>query len=262
METHKGALSLLQDYGDNSSDEEVPFGRVSTKRSYKEDEENESTKKLFLPSIISTKEIDNHLDDPSIHDGRIRSFPHERDSWATYVYISCEPNEGIQHIIKLIDEHIPDIKSTSDFHISLTKVVVLRYHWIESFVTTLKDNLGLMKRFLIMFDSLKVYCNEDRTRTFIGFVVKTGYDTLAKLVEILDKCLNEFRLPKFYEEKRFHMSIAWCLGDQEENIKQILPELNDQLLSVMSDYPEDYWYIIVDRLECKIGNKYFSFGTS
>jgi hypothetical protein len=29
------------------------------------------------------------MDSPAEHDGRIRSFPHERGNWATYVYIPC-----------------------------------------------------------------------------------------------------------------------------------------------------------------------------
>lgn len=30
------------------------------------------------------------MDDPNFHEGRIRSFPHERGNWATYVYIPCK----------------------------------------------------------------------------------------------------------------------------------------------------------------------------
>lgn len=52
---------------------------------------------------------------------------------------------------------------------------------------------------MILFDSFKVYCNEERTRTFLGLQIKTGYDSLLKLVEVLDKCLAEFTLSPFYE---------------------------------------------------------------
>lgn len=31
---------------------------------------------------------EGHLDDPAEHDGRVRSFKHERGNWATYVYIA------------------------------------------------------------------------------------------------------------------------------------------------------------------------------
>lgn len=56
---------------------------------------------------------------------------------------------------------------------------------------------------MILFDNFKVYCNEERTRTFLGLQIKTGYDSLIKLVEVLNKCLAEFTLPPFYEVKIF-----------------------------------------------------------
>lgn len=54
-------------------------------------------------------------------------------------------------------------------------------------------------RFLIILDNLKVYCNEERTRTFIGVTAITGYDSLIKCVKIFDQCLEEFKLPPFYK---------------------------------------------------------------
>lgn len=48
---------------------------------------------LPLPSEIKCMFTDNSentvIDDPKKFDGKIRSFPHERGVWATYVYIEC-----------------------------------------------------------------------------------------------------------------------------------------------------------------------------
>lgn len=54
-----------------------------------------------------------------------------------------------------------------------------------------------------MFDSLNVYCNENRTRTFVGIQIKTGYDTLINIVNNLDSSLDEFRLPVFYKVSEY-----------------------------------------------------------
>lgn len=50
--------------------------------------------RLPLPgSIMSWKGVPHHeevYDDPSQHDGRVRSFKHERGNWATLIYINCK----------------------------------------------------------------------------------------------------------------------------------------------------------------------------
>lgn len=61
----------------------------------------------------------------------------------------------------------------------------------------------MLLRFLIILDNLQVYCNEERTRTFISFQVVIGNDSLTKCVQQLDKCLEDFRLPTFYKVLAF-----------------------------------------------------------
>ncbi|KAI4472058.1 hypothetical protein MML48_1g03947 [Holotrichia oblita] len=267
MTTGHGALDLLNAYGnDSSSDDEVPSGRVSTKRSYKNesDAEDERTRKvLFLPDIIKL-ETEEYKDDSSLHDGRIRSFKHERGNWASYVYIPYENNDDIEAVVNNICDKLRAyaFKPINDFHISLTKVVILRHHWITSFVTSIKENLTNINRFILMFDNLNVYCNEERTRTFIGLEIKTGYDSLLNLVGIFNRCLADFRLPEFYENPSFHMSIAWCVGDVEDIVKGILPDLNRHIIEMRDKFDDNNWYIVVNQLHCKIGNKLFTFDIS
>lgn len=91
---------------------------------------------------------DEIIDDPSKHDGRIRSFKHERGNWATYVYIPVETNllEDIQDLcLKQLPENL-NFKESSEMHISLTKTVVLQYHFIDSFVETLQNAIQTTER--------------------------------------------------------------------------------------------------------------------
>lgn len=50
--------------------------------------------RLALPeSILSWQGVPHHeetIDDPLNHDGRVRSFKHERGNWPTLVYINCK----------------------------------------------------------------------------------------------------------------------------------------------------------------------------
>ncbi|KAJ8939036.1 hypothetical protein NQ318_012634 [Aromia moschata] len=264
---NKGALSLISSYGSDSSDDDVPGPRVSTKRLQKDDEEfcSKKLKRLPLPNyIIKDNEGSNHdhEDDPALHGGRIRTFSHERGNWATYVYIPFENHDCIRELIATMKNTIPDnigIKEADDFHISLTRTVILRHHWINEFVNSVKLATSSFKRFVILFDGLKIYCNEERTRTFIGLQIRTGHDSLVKIVEALDTCLGEFNLQPFYKDPSFHMSIAWCVGDFEEELKLLLPQLSQHLHDLMDCHSQENWYIYVEYLLCKTGNKYFQF---
>ncbi|CAG9864653.1 unnamed protein product [Phyllotreta striolata] len=266
MLTNKGSLSLLSDYGDNSSDDDVPGPRVSTKRTHKDDDVNLSFKKrLPLPDSFLRDNVVNeeHIDEPSLHNGRIRSFAHERGNWATFVYIPLEQQDGVKDLVNEIIRCAPEsinLKPVDDFHISLTKTVILRHHWINPFVDSVKLRTKYLNKFMILFNDLKIYCNEERTRTFIGLRIQTGYDSLKSLVDILDVCLGEFSLPAFYEDPSFHMSIVWCAGDLENELKEILPEFSNRFQELMDSYSQDNWYMYVSYLLCKSGNKHFKFG--
>lgn len=49
---------------------------------------------LPLPKDIANwkgiQYVEENIDVPDNHDGRIRSFQHERGNWATLVYIDCK----------------------------------------------------------------------------------------------------------------------------------------------------------------------------
>lgn len=55
------------------------------------------------------------------------------------------------------------------------------------------------------------------------------------------------------------MSVAWCVGDFENELNLILPQLNHKLSKLIDDYGNDNWYIYVNSLYCKTGNKYYNF---
>ena len=50
-----------------------------------------------LPASINSMFIEEEEemvhDDPTLHEGRIRSFSHEKNSWATYVYVNLQDCE-------------------------------------------------------------------------------------------------------------------------------------------------------------------------
>lgn len=81
-------LRLISTYSSDSESEEECG--ISDPRNFKD---GVSADSLPLPeSITSWKGVTHHeevIDDPSEHDGRVRSFKHERGNWATLVYVEC-----------------------------------------------------------------------------------------------------------------------------------------------------------------------------
>ncbi|KAG8190648.1 hypothetical protein JTE90_002603 [Oedothorax gibbosus] len=172
------SIPRLVDY---SSDEEE---RDEISRSEPENPYNASLKKenvtveemkyvsLPIPSEIQQMfnkypdETEN--DDSSKHGGKIRSFPHERGVWATYVYIEYSPVPDFFQMVDRLREvaldHGVKVDIAEHFHVSLTKTLKLRHHWITPFMDSLKAGLSCFYRFKIVFQSLEVYENEENTR--------------------------------------------------------------------------------------------------
>lgn len=182
--------------------------------------------------------------DDSKHNGRRRSFAHERGNWATYIYIHCkrsgtikqyiyieiEQNQTKPNIIKYtfstykhtVEENaaIANLQSqmaalintaAADdvlllrpvdqlLHVSLTRTVVLQHHWIDSFVESVREAVPKLKRFPIHMDRVSVFCNDERTRTFVALsVAAEDRAPMHRIVHALNRCLDEFKLPPFYK---------------------------------------------------------------
>ncbi|XP_054712226.1 U6 snRNA phosphodiesterase 1-like isoform X2 [Uloborus diversus] len=200
--------------------------------------------------------------DPNKHGGKIRSFPHERGVWATYVYIQYKPPEEflemVEELKKVSESHGIILNTVEDFHISLSRTVKLRHHWIPLFVDSLKAHLSYFSRFKVALQSLDVYENEEKTRTFLGLKAHTGFEKLEKIADKVDSCLLEFKLPTFYQNPSFHLSCASCIGSKTEEIEKILADLNVVFQLFLNSHSKcnQIW---VTKICCKSGNKLFTF---
>ncbi|XP_075693194.1 U6 snRNA phosphodiesterase 1 [Rhinoderma darwinii] len=202
-----------------------------------------------------------HLDDVSKHGGRVRSFRHERGHWASYVYAVFHPREEFREMLEELQsaarKHGVTLTKMEEFHISLSQTVILRHHWINPFVQSLKDRLCFVSRFLCVADRLKVYVNEEKTRTFLGMEVMTGHQQLLEVVSEVDKSLQEFNLETFYQNPSFHVSLAWCVGEVTEplqgacllELQKVVDEFED------SDVLTRFY---ADEIRCKCGNQVWS----
>ncbi|XP_061825820.1 U6 snRNA phosphodiesterase 1 isoform X3 [Nerophis lumbriciformis] len=249
------------------------------------------TTRLPIPGCLLAMfpdDVDPQDEDSLLHGGRVRSFKHERGNWATYVYFPYQPEEKFEEMME-------ELLSTSaafgviltpqeELHLSLSQTVVLKHHWILPFTQSLKAGLSRCKRFVCSASRLKVYCNAEKTRTFLGMEVLNGHAHLLDLIRVVDETMTEFHLDTFYQDPSFHVSLAWCVGDFTVQLRKRLQEL--QVLwnpievelhtcisrvmifecsfiaqNVVDNHEEGPYYLCLDctELRCRTGNKTFRF---
>ncbi|KAA0724526.1 U6 snRNA phosphodiesterase [Triplophysa tibetana] len=222
--------------------------------------------RLPLPESVREmfRESEEQWTDKSeeVHGGRLRSFQHERGNWATYVYFPYDPEEGflelLDDIIVAAGAHSIPLTLCEEFHISISKTVVLRHHWIQPFVQSIRTGLTPFQKFFCMADKLRVYCNAEKTRTFLGMEISIGKTQLLELIKIVDQTMNEFNLNTFYKDPSFHVSLAWCVGDHTERLKRTCLS---ELQGFVDRHEDGPFHIQLNcsEVRCKSGNKVFQF---
>lgn len=248
-------LDLIKTYSSDSDEDKHEEEEISSN--------DKIVNRLAVPtSILSWKGVIYHeeiIDDPLNHDGRQRSFKHERGNWATLIYINYMPSDCLCTWIRSALSELPiQGNIMSNFHISLSRTLVLKFHWIESFVEDLKLLCHKFNKFVVQLTDIKVYCNEEKTRTFLGIYCQDKDETLKHLTKAFDNVLAEYQLPLFYEDTSFHISFFWCLGDQRADLQKFLPSLTCNLNKFLAENTEDS-FIYVNEIQCKIGNKCYNF---
>ncbi|XP_065342572.1 U6 snRNA phosphodiesterase 1 isoform X1 [Cloeon dipterum] len=180
--------------------------------------------KLEVPSSIIAlfpgNDENAHQDDPSMHQGRVRSFAHERGMWAGLV--SIEIGQPISGWTRLLDSLEGVNRCTPPLHVSLSRPLQLRHIWIAPLLADLRKRAAQLKQFEIMFGGVAVFVNDEQTRTFISVeAIGGGLEAACSLAEAAGA---EYRLPPYYESRHFHVSIGWALGDQETRLKTALTQ--------------------------------------
>ncbi|XP_022113481.2 U6 snRNA phosphodiesterase isoform X2 [Pieris rapae] len=234
-------LSYLCDYGD-SEESETEESRITVKEK----------SKLPVPNLtkVTVCPPDSYCDDPRQHHGRLRTFPHIRGPDESAILdLLCK----IKFVFKTIDE---TCYPCDNLHISVTKTVVLKYHLITSFTTSLQEIISGIETFELGFDTIEVYTNEEKTRTFVALKADhLSRKFLLRIVEKVDNVLEDYNLPTFYKEPSFHMSILWWKGDLKDAILKHIDELN----TILAQEKEVYKKFCIQKVDCKLGNKYYQF---
>nr|XP_039273628.1 U6 snRNA phosphodiesterase-like [Styela clava] len=260
-----GSLKLLSAY-DTSSDSDGENEELSDdmKFQHQTDKVTENKRELLpLPPSVSRmfSEKHSHVDSPELHQGRKRTFPHQRGNWATFVFakIPITLEDKLRtHVLQSLNFLKTDWTICDDFHISLSRTVSLPHHCIDPFFSELKIGLKDFKSIsLRILASIQVYTNDENTRTFLSFPIHSDYnEILIALSKRIDTVFTRFRLQEYYKNPSFHISFAWICN---ENVKSLELINNDvgQLNHYFSNLEYDDFFQITEII-CKAGNKHLT----
>jgi len=197
------------------------------------------------------------------HQGRIRSFPHKIGNYPTHIYIPVPDSHLIRECVQelfekmkkqneeIFKENELQCFENKDYHISLSKPIVLREPQIKSFVSSLTQKVEgkNFRTISVAFGHLEWFTNDEHTRSFLTLSVSIGKSLICEMISSVDKVLKEFGLPIYYKDPKPHISIGWMLGD-------ILPRLKVKEEDLEED---DIIGFDIKNIECKIGQWIFPF---
>ncbi|KAG1879229.1 hypothetical protein F4604DRAFT_1753749 [Suillus subluteus] len=160
-------------------------------------------KKKKLPSLASSFIVPVPVDDPALHQGRVRATPHVEGQYAAYVYIPLVLHPGtalyslVDEVLNVTKEMVPaahvigEIVSCSrnsgglavnnsrrvrELHLSLTRPIFLRAHQREEFKQAIKLIASRRTPFQASFVTFSELTNDERTRVFLSLEVGAGHN--------------------------------------------------------------------------------------
>ncbi|KAI0785181.1 hypothetical protein C8Q75DRAFT_776368 [Abortiporus biennis] len=194
------------------------------------DEESDSqtpppSKKRKLPTLSSSFLTPIPKDNPSLHQGRIRTTPHVEGQYAAYVYIPVTKSSSrflfkfTEKVFEKAKELVPTLHpipppsstNNDEFHVSLTRPIYLRAHQREMLKQAVRNIARTHKSFTASFATFSELQNDEKTRTFLTLEVGAGHLEFKRISDALIPTLRSIRQKEFYTEPRFHASIGWAL---------------------------------------------------
>ncbi|KAF8839549.1 hypothetical protein BDN67DRAFT_953221 [Paxillus ammoniavirescens] len=189
-------------------------------------------KRSKLPTLSSSLIIPTPIDNPALHQGRVRTVPHVEGQYATYIYVPLvlHPKDALytllEDVLTFAQEPVPSLHAIGrqsdgqpagvraarwELHISLSRPLFLRAHQREEFKRAIQQVVSSLAPFDASFATFSELTNDERTRTFLALEVGAGHVELRRCLDLLSPTLRLLRQKEFYADPKFHASIAWAL---------------------------------------------------
>jgi hypothetical protein len=133
-------------------------------------------------------------------------------------------------------EGLPGMVQAS-YHLSLSRSAAARRPQLESLSGALRHQLRRLRPFVLAMGRPEVFLNDDRSRTFLALAAAAtpaapggpgpgggGGDPLQRAIDAASAAFLRHGLPRFYDDPRPHVSVAWVAGDCEAALQAALAE--------------------------------------
>ncbi|KAF8822674.1 hypothetical protein IE077_003143 [Cardiosporidium cionae] len=112
-----------------------------------------------------------------------------------------------------------------NIHLSLSRPLFLRHHFIDTFIHNLHAKIMHFHRFHLSFDTanIDVYANDTYDRFFAGLCIEhagTRHE-IHSLIDAVDEVVFELGFPKYYTERQLHASFASIPQDLRPILKHL-----------------------------------------
>ena len=139
------------------------------------------------------------MDNPALHQGRVRSSPHVDGRWASHVYVpvvsstSERLGEVLSAAFRAAKAKVPALRPIGldnerwELHISLSRSTFLWTHQREEFKNAVRRVAASHLGWALSFAEFIKLENDDRTRVFLAIQVGAGYEQVRP-----SKCFHSY----------------------------------------------------------------------
>ncbi|CAG8713707.1 3608_t:CDS:2, partial [Acaulospora colombiana] len=183
----------------------------------------------LLPKLPSTLSPIIPQDDPSLHQGRVRSQPFVDGQFASHVYVTI-PLSVLGGLINEILESAKQMCKDLELHplIDLGPSAAHQRDPLKEVIRNIAKSCS--KSVLLTNRPVFFLNNEEGTRSFLTLEVGAGHLQLAEVSQSMAPFLQELRQPSYYLHPRYHTSVAWILT-LSSDAKQFPKDLPERLES-------------------------------
>ncbi|POS85742.1 hypothetical protein EPUL_003948, partial [Erysiphe pulchra] len=198
----------------------------------------------FYDLYATTKRLSTK-DDPSLHDGRVRSSPHVVGNWPTHIYLECQftffnvrivsnivlegnpstierellhqlimavqPKDNSFQILSFLTS---ELKAPLPLHVSLSRPIQITTKQKDSIIDSLRQSIkhSGIQPFEISFTKLEWVSNFERSRWFLILQTSSrhGNNELQKLLRISNTIIQRHGLLPLYEDPNSITDLTSC----------------------------------------------------